>query len=508
MVVEKPPIIATCHQTEPCGPGPRTIDATGVIGIRCWVAIGAVVRGGNPCLTRGVRARTGEPPDRVHVEEVRVMGAEIAIVVMDMWDNHWDPCWVAHAGARAEPINGFLHKARAAGAVVIHSPTNLIAGHDSPVYANTKQRLLSTGVPEHAMPPDNGFKAPTQVPWGTTRYEAGKSTRMDGTLTTAPCLVSNQCIGVDIEESDYITGDGGHSVQETWNILHTHGSKYLLYVGGATNMCLYLKPIGLRHMKARGVKTVLVRDLAIAWSDPYHWYLRNEKLPDSWGYTALKADRFVADWMERDVGPAVTSDVFPGPEVRTLKLTGATARHSQPGFEVGKAIDGTTTRKNGWANGDTPDGDNVAVFELAEDADNVCGKRLRFVMQFASHERQYSIGKFRFAVTADDRSTFADGKPSCGNVAAKWTVLRPDIARSLSVGTEMRIGDDGTVLAVTPKSPDFDCYYVDSDNPLEEEVTGLRLDVLRDESLPAGGPGMAPNGNFVLGEINVRTWRQ
>jgi len=127
-------------------------------------------------------------------------------------------------------------------------------------------------------------------------------------------------------------------------------------------------------------------------------------------------------------------------------------------------------------------------------------------MQFASHERKYSIGKFRLSVTGDARNTFADGKSTGGTVDANWTVLHPGAARTLSTDSKLQIADDGNVLAVAKTVPDFDCYYVEADNHLGEDVTGFRLEVFRDESLPAGGPGMAPNGNFVLGEINVRTW--
>ena len=449
--------------------------------------------------------RTRDSENRVHIREAKVKASEIAIIVMDMWDNHWDPCWVAHAGARAEPINRFLHGARAAGAVIILSPTSLIDANGG-VYARVKQREAAKRVPECPMPEDSGLNAPTAPPWGATRKVNNVKGRMNGELTTARHIVSNQHVGVDIEETDYLTGDGDHSVQETWNILQKHGTKHLLYVGGATNMCLYLKPIGLRHMRARGIDTVLVRDLAIAWSDPYHWYDRQEKLPENWGYTPLKADAFVADWMERDVCPSVTSRVFAGREPRTLELMNATAIHSQSGFEVGRAIDGSTTRENGWANGRNPAGQNVAVFQLADGGDNVCGKRLRFVMQFASHLRKHSIGKFRLSLTPDDRDTFADGKANGGDVEAKWTPLRPASARALSEGTELRIAEDASVLAVAAESPEFDCYYVEANNPLGQGVTGFRLEVLSADSLPAGGPGMAPDGNFVLGEINVRTW--
>jgi hypothetical protein len=452
--------------------------------------------------------RTRDAKGKVQIDEVQVRGSELAVIVMDMWDNHWDPNWVAHAGARAEPINRFLHRARAEGAVVILSPTNLITGYGGPVYQNTKQRQAAAQTPKSVVPRDNGFMpAPTErVPWGKTRYVSGKAHGMDGKPTSAPNVLSNQCIGIDIEAGDYITGESG-TLPEAWNILRKHHTKYLLYVGGATNMCLLAKPIGLRHMKARGVETLLVRDLAIAWSDPYHWQLRDEKLPEDWGYTALKADAFVADWVEREMSPAVTSAILSGPAPHTLKLVNATATYSQEDVEVGKAIDGSTTRRNGWGIGRHTAEKNSAVFELAEGADNLCGKRLYFVMQFASHDRTCSLGKFRLSVTADDRDSFADGKASGGDVEANWTILHPRSARTLSTATRLQINKNGVVLGLAEKTPDYDCYYLVVDNPLGKKVTGFRLEALPDESLPSGGPGLSANGNFVLGEINIRTWR-
>jgi hypothetical protein len=36
-------------------------------------------------------------------------------------------------------------------------------------------------------------------------------------------------------------------------------------------------------------------------------------------------------------------------------------------------------------------------------------------------------------------------------------------------------------------------------------ITGIRLEVLKDPSLPAGGPGFYANGNFVLTELQLAT---
>ncbi|MEL6895749.1 MAG: hypothetical protein AAFP90_06595, partial [Planctomycetota bacterium] len=35
-------------------------------------------------------------------------------------------------------------------------------------------------------------------------------------------------------------------------------------------------------------------------------------------------------------------------------------------------------------------------------------------------------------------------------------------------------------------------------------ITGLRIEALSDASLPSNGPGLPPNGNFVLSETKVK----
>src|SRR5262249_9782012 len=60
---------------------------------------------------------------------------------------------------------------------------------------------------------------------------------------------------------------------------------------------------------------------------------------------------------------------------------------------------------------------------------------------------------------------------------------------------------ENTVLA-TGTNPDKDTYTITFTTKLPT-VTGLRLEVLRDDGLPARGRGRAQNGNFVLNEFPV-----
>jgi hypothetical protein len=62
---------------------------------------------------------------------------------------------------------------------------------------------------------------------------------------------------------------------------------------------------------------------------------------------------------------------------------------------------------------------------------------------------------------------------------------------------------DGSLLVGGKPPIPQELYTVVVESPLKE-ITGLRLEVLPDASLPAKGPGRAANGNFVLNELRVQ----
>ncbi len=86
------------------------------------------------------------------------------------------------------------------------------------------------------------------------------------------------------------------------------------------------------------------------------------------------------------------------------------------------------------------------------------------------------------------------------NQNVDWHVLKPASAVS-SAGTVLTILDDGTIVAES-KAVEQDHYTIVLPTD-ETALTGLRLEVLSDPSLPTGGPGRAQNGNFVLSELHV-----
>lgn len=82
---------------------------------------------------------------------------------------------------------------------------------------------------------------------------------------------------------------------------------------------------------------------------------------------------------------------------------------------------------------------------------------------------------------------------------ASWTTMKMASGSSRE-GATFTSRDDLAVLVSGPLNKDL--YEVVFDLP-EGPLTGLRLEVLPDDSLPSKGPGRAPNGNFVINELTA-----
>jgi hypothetical protein len=119
-----------------------------------------------------------------------------------------------------------------------------------------------------------------------------------------------------------------------------------------------------------------------------------------------------------------------------VTLQNATATYSQAafgGFPAGMAIDGNFGSNNGWAiyEGTTGSGGNTpnmthpqtAVLEAVANIGSAGGTVLTFTFHQLHGNPGHNIGRFRLSATTDDRSLFADGLSTGGDVTANWTIL-------------------------------------------------------------------------------------
>jgi PEP-CTERM motif len=183
-----------------------------------------------------------------------------------------------------------------------------------------------------------------------------------------------------------------------------------------------------------------------------------------------------------------------------ITLQNATATFSQSGFggfPVSDSIDGNAAT-SGWAI-DPNEVNQIAVFETTTDL-FTSGGTLTFNLT-QTFGTQHTIGRFRLSATTDVRSNFADGLQTGGDVSANWVILDPTAFSSTAGATMTEQGDNSILLSGV--NPDTDTYLVTALTNLSG-ITGFRLEVIEDPSLPGNGPGRQPsNGNFVLTNFAV-----
>jgi hypothetical protein len=88
--------------------------------------------------------------------------------------------------------------------------------------------------------------------------------------------------------------------------------------------------------------------------------------------------------------------------------------------------------------------------------------------------------------------------------AAAWSLLAP-VAYTSAAGQDITRLDDSSLL-FGGKKPERDTYVIETTSPLKA-IRAIRLDVLKDDSLPQKGPGRQDNGNLHLNEVKIERVR-
>ena len=139
--------------------------------------------------------------------------------------------------------------------------------------------------------------------------------------------------------------------------------------------------------------------------------------------------------------------------------------------------------------------------DIEYDADRqVAAERKRWTALRAAVERRDA----GVLLASAQEEVVASWEAARGGGVAAWQVLRPEVF-SAGDGVVLRRLADESLLA-SGALADKDVTVVTAASGLRE-VSGFRLDLLPDESLPAQGPGRPANGNVHLSEFEVRLFR-
>lgn len=178
--------------------------------------------------------------------------ARAAIVITDMWDKHWCHGATERVGQIAVRMEPLLEKARAAGILIIHAPSETMN-----FYAGTEGRKLAESAPRTDPPEAAPLHDP---PLPIDDSNGGCDTPGD----TEHRAWSRQTPLLTIAPGDVISDSGN----EIYNVLRQRGIDTLFYMGVHANMCILNRTFGIRQMARWGIHCILVRDLTDAMYEP------------------------------------------------------------------------------------------------------------------------------------------------------------------------------------------------------------------------------------------------
>ncbi|MFM7213771.1 MAG: protein-signal peptide and transmembrane prediction [Verrucomicrobiota bacterium] len=193
---------------------------------------------------------------------------QTAVIVCDMWDDHWCRSAARRVGEMAGPLNELLKQARRQGMFVIHAPSSVTR-----FYEGTPQRKRAQSAPFAKTP----VPLATAPRWGTAwcwtdaRHEGVlpiDDTDMGCSCSGTKCTVreawTRQIPAIELFPEDALTDDG----QETWNLLAQHGIRHVILCGVHLNMCVLGRPFAIRQMVYLGQDVVLMRDFTDTMYNP------------------------------------------------------------------------------------------------------------------------------------------------------------------------------------------------------------------------------------------------
>jgi nicotinamidase-related amidase/type 1 glutamine amidotransferase len=215
-------------------------------------------------LVMTARYRVANPAEasgfEVREKALRWEPKQTAIIICDMWDDHWCKSAAKRCAEIAPRMNTIVEEARKRGVFIIHAPSDCMD-----FYKDTPQRKLAQSAPVAKNQPKDVAAGCRQLPdEPALAVDASDGGCDDAEPDKEHRAWNRQHDAIKIHDEDAISDSG----KEIWNLMEARGITNVILMGVHTNMCVVGRPFGLRQMAKNGKNVVLVRDLTDAMYNP------------------------------------------------------------------------------------------------------------------------------------------------------------------------------------------------------------------------------------------------
>ncbi len=187
--------------------------------------------------------------------------AKTAIIVCDMWDQHWCATATQRVGEMAPRMNDFIAAARTRGVTIVHAPSNTMKYYDK--YPQ-RDAMRNVAVAASSKSIEDWYYLDPELESALPIDDTDGGCDDPGSDCVHCEVWSKQIEILDIKEGDLISDSG----IEINNYFTLHGIENVMLVGVHTNMCVLGRSFGIRSQIHLGRNVVLVRDLTDTMYNP------------------------------------------------------------------------------------------------------------------------------------------------------------------------------------------------------------------------------------------------
>ena len=235
---------------------------------------------------------------RVVQNKVRWEPKQTAMIICDMWNEHWCKGATRRVAELAPYMNEVVSKARNKGVLIIHAPSGTVKAYaDHPARKRAQDAPQAANLPEGIDKWCNWISEKEKADYPIDQSDGGcdcEPTCKQG----PPWPWKSQIDTIEISDEDAISDSG----VEIWNLLEQQGIKNVILMGVHTNMCVLGRPFGLRNMARFGKNVVLMRDLTDT--------MYNSKMRPVVNH--FTGTDLIVEHIENYVCPTITSTVLTG----------------------------------------------------------------------------------------------------------------------------------------------------------------------------------------------------
>lgn len=236
----------------------------------------------------------------IHQEIQHWTPKETAIIVCDMWEQHWCKGAAARTAEMALHMNEVLSIARKKGITIVHAPSDTVASwYQAHPARKRAQAFLAPEIEQRLGRGIVPLPTETNAVWPLDQSDGGCDCVPNCPSPSGPPYPwKHQIETLAIDDEDLISESG----VEIGSYFEEKGIKNVILMGMHTNMCIIWRSFGLRNMVRLGKNVVLMRDM----TDPLY---NSKKAPFVSRFTG---NSLMQQYIESYICPSMVSTDFTG----------------------------------------------------------------------------------------------------------------------------------------------------------------------------------------------------